>query len=316
MRVLVTGSLGFIGTHLTQALRQAGHEVWGCDLQHAADEHAWAFEGDEHWPWYARCDIREYRQLERLIDLCGPFDFVYHTAEEFGRHSGCDAYETMYSTNIIGTAHLLSLQKDHGFKLIHFSTSEVYGNYPAHLQEDVMDLHEVKQLNSYALSKWLNEGDIRIAMTRDHTESVIVRLFNVYGPGEHYSPYRSALCRFIYCALHGFPLTVYRGHRRSWLYIDDLVRTLASLPECFKSGEVYNLGNPEDLSIEVLAEMVCAFIGAEHSLIQYAPREPHTTVAKRVDTRKAMSDLGHQITVNLEEGIARTAAWMKEYYHL
>ena len=84
-------------------------------------------------------------------------------------------------------------------------SSEVYGDWPDVMVETVMDDYEIKQLNDYALSKWTNEIQIRNSGMQYGTESVIVRLFNTYGPGEYYSPYRSVHCRFLYCALHGLP---------------------------------------------------------------------------------------------------------------
>ena len=74
------------------------------------------------------------------------------------------------------------------------------------MAESAMDEHEIKQLNDYAISKWLNELQIRNSAAQFGTETVIVRLFNTYGPGEHYTPFRSVICLFLYCALHDLPV--------------------------------------------------------------------------------------------------------------
>ncbi len=74
------------------------------------------------------------------------------------------------------------------------------------------------------------------------TESVVVRLFNTYGPGEYYSPYRSVNCRFFYCALHNLPWVVFSGHLRTSTYLADTVRTLANIADSFRPGETYNIG--------------------------------------------------------------------------
>ena len=133
----------------------------------------------------------------------GPFDYVYHCAAEFGRWNGEDFYETLWRTNA-------DRHEEHDppagasrFRLIHFSSSEVYGDWPELMVETVMDEYEIKQLNDYAMTKWVNEMQIRNSATQYGTETVVVRLFNTYGPGEYYSPYRSVNCRFLYCALHG-----------------------------------------------------------------------------------------------------------------
>src|SRR5260370_12410082 len=92
------------------------------------------------------------------------------------------------------------------------------------------------------MKKWVKEVQIRNSGRQYGTESVVVRLFNTYGPGEYYSPYRSVNCRFLYCALNGLRWTVYRGHSRTSTYLADTARTLATIVDNFKPGETYNIG--------------------------------------------------------------------------
>ena len=113
-KILVTGSKGTLGRSLVRELRQRGHEVWGCDLQHQADQQ------------YYRADVAKYRQLERVFEQS--YDYVYHLAAEFGRINGEEYYETLWQTNVIGTRNVLELQRVHGFKLIFASSSEIYGD--------------------------------------------------------------------------------------------------------------------------------------------------------------------------------------------
>ena len=108
-----------------------------------------------------RCDISDYRQLSRVFEDLGPFDYVYNCAAEFGRWNGEDYYENLWRTNAIGTKNIIRLQEKFGFKLIHFSSSEVYGDYPNIMLESAMDDYEIKQLNDYAMSKWVNEMQIK-----------------------------------------------------------------------------------------------------------------------------------------------------------
>src|SRR5438067_2662496 len=145
-------------------------------------------------------------------------------------------------TNAIGTKNIIRLQERLKFRLIHFSSSEVYGDWPAVMVENVMDDYEIKQMNDYAMTKWVNEMQIRNSADQYGTESVVVRLFNTYGPGEYYSPYRSVNCRFLYCALNGLPWTVFRGQSRTSTYLADTVRTLCNIVDNFKPGETYNIG--------------------------------------------------------------------------
>jgi dTDP-glucose 4,6-dehydratase len=261
---------------------------------------------------YARCDVSDFRQLERVVTSGNGFDLVYHTAAEFGRWNGEDYYEQVWRTNAIGTKNLIRLQEAHGFRLVHFSSSEVYGDYPGVMSEDVMDAVEIKQMNDYALSKWVNEQQIANSRIQHGTESVVVRLFNTYGPGEWYHPYRSVNCKFVYHALTGLPVTVYRGHTRTSTFLEDSCRTLANIADNFIPGETYNIGGRDHHDIETLADLVWSFTGADRSLIHFAESEILTTKDKTVDISKSERDLKHQNTVGLEDGVRRTVEWMAE----
>ncbi len=313
-RILVTGSRGVVGTWLVAMLTEKGHSVFGVDLEHAPGEVGWEHEMSKTEASYSRCDVGDYRQIERVFEKHGTFDFVYHAAAEFGRWNGEDFYEQVWRSNAIGTKHMLRLQEKLRFKLIHFSSSEVYGDFPDTMVEDVMDTTEVKQLNDYALSKWVNEQQVRNSRIQHGTETVVVRLFNTYGPGEWYHPYRSVNCKFTYHALHGLPVTVYRGHTRTSTFLEDSVRTLSNIVDNFKAGEVYNIGGSEEHSIEDLATLVWKYTHADVSLISYAESEILTTKNKHVDVSKSVRDLRHTNSVSLEEGVRRTVEWMRDYY--
>ncbi len=314
MRVLVTGGLGTVGRALAGELRARGHEAVSLDLYHGPDEIGYSLRTDVPRPTYVRCDIGEYRQLERVFLTMGPFDLVYHAAAEFGRWNGEDFYENLWRTNAVGTKNVIRLQERLRFKLVHFSSSEVYGDWPEIMMEAVMDEYEVKQMNDYAMTKWVNEMQVRNSAVQFGTESVVVRIFNTYGPGEYYSPYRSVNCRFIYCALAGIPWLVYRGYGRTSTFLADSVRTLANITERFVPGEVYNIGGDQHHSIEEFSDLVLKVTGADPALVEYRESEVLTTRDKRVDITKAIRDLGHQTTVTLEEGIRRTMEWMRDIY--
>ncbi|MBC8233439.1 NAD(P)-dependent oxidoreductase [bacterium] len=314
MNILVTGGLGTVGAGLVKELRKRGHHVISCDIQHQPDEFGFSVRTDIQKPFYARCDVGEFRQVERVFDKLGPFDYVYHCAAEFGRWNGEDFYEMLWRTNVIGTKNIIRLQEKLKFRLIHFSSSEVYGDWPELMVESVMDEYEVKQMNDYAMTKWVNEMQIRNSAIQYGTESVVVRLFNTFGPGEYYSPYRSVNCRFLYCALMGIPWVVFRGHYRTSTYLADTVRTLANIIDNFKPGETYNIGGDGLHSIEELSDTVLKVTGADPGLVQYRESEILTTKIKRVDVSKAIRDLDHRNSYSLEEGICLTAEWMRQVY--
>ena len=316
MRILVTGGLGTIGSGLISELRRRDHHVISCDLYHQPDEAGFSVRTDVISPLYARCDVGEFRQIERVFDILGPFDCVYHCAAEFGRWNGEDFYETLWRTNVVGTKNLIRLQERLKFRLIHFSSSEVYGDWPGLMVESIMDEHAIQQMNDYAMTKWVNEMQIRNSAEQSGTESVVVRLFNTYGPGEYYSPYRSVNCRFLYCALNNLPWTVFRGHSRTSTYLADTVRTLANIVGSFRAGETYNIGGSRSHTIEELAEAVLKVTGADRGLVNYRDSEILTTRHKHVDVSKAVRDLHHADSYGLEEGLALTADWMRRVYGL
>jgi len=316
MRILVTGGLGTVGSGLINELRGRGHDVISCDLAHQPDEIGFSLRTDVESPQYARCDVGQFQQIERVFERTGPFDFVYHCAAEFGRWNGEDFYETLWRTNAIGTKNIIRLQERLKFKLIHFSSSEVYGDWPEIMVETVMDEYEIKQLNDYAMSKWVNEMQIRNSALQYGTESVVVRLFNTYGPGEYYSPYRSVNCRFLYCALKGLPWTVFRGHSRTSTYLADTVRTLANISGNFKAGETYNIGGNSLHTIEELSDVIIKITGANPALAHYQESEILTTKLKQVDTSKSVRDLDHKNSYSLEDGMRLTADWMRKVYDL
>lgn len=296
-RILVTGSRGVVGRYLTQILRARGHEVHGLDLAHCAEKN------------YTRCDVSEYRQIEVVISK--GFDFVYHAAAEFGRWNGEAFYEQLWATNAVGTKNIIRLQEKLRFKLIHFSSSEVYGDYRDVMREDVMLRNPILQMNDYAMSKWVNEMQIRNSKTQFGTETTVVRLFNTYGPGEVYHPYRSVNARLCYSALNGLPVTIHCGHLRTSTYIEDACTTAANIVDNF-TGDTYNIGGQRRHDIETLVRIIWDYSKADKSLITYAEPEILTTKIKRVDVKKAVDDLNHKDTVSLEEGIAKTIDWMRE----
>jgi len=316
MKILITGSKGVVGSFLFKMLKKRGHDVFGIDLYHDIGEVGWEHQMSKSNFFYSRCDVSNMRELQRIFDKVGSFDFVYHTAAEFGRWNGEDYYDQVWKSNAIGTKNIIRLQEKYKFKLIHFSSSEVYGDYEDVMNEEIMNKIEIKQMNDYAMSKWVNEMQIKNSAIQYNTETVIVRLFNTYGPGEWYHPYRSVNCKFSYHALHNIPVIVYRGHYRTSTYLEDTCRTLCNIIDNFKLGEVYNIGGLEYHDIETLVDIIWKHSKADKKLIEYKESEILTTKSKKVDISKAVKDLDHKLTVTMEEGIEKTLNWMKEYYNI
>jgi len=301
-KILVTGGAGFIGSHLVKELRRRGHDVWFCDIRHTPD------------PKSIRCDVSRYRQLERVFEIAGDFEYVYHLAAEYGRWNGEHYYENLWLTNVVGTKNLIRLQERKKFKMIFFSSAEVYGDYHGVMREDIPEKIHIHLLNDYAMTKWVGEMMIKNSAMQYGTETVIIRPFNVYGPGEHYHPYRGFIPKFIYHALHDIPYTVYLGHKRTLEYIDDFVYAVANVVDNFKPGEVYNIGGEKTYEIKYISDLILSYLGKDDSLVTYKEAEPFTTKIKIPDSTKAKRDLNWKVTVEPEEGIPRTIEWFKKVY--
>ena len=299
--MLVTGGLGVLGTHLVARLETQGHDVWIADLPH------------HHREKYRRCDIGKFRQVERVLDE-GKFQYVYHLAAEFGRWNGEDFYENLWMSNAVGMKNVIRMQERLGFKLIHFSSSEVYGDYDDVMREDVMDRFEIKQLNDYAMTKWVNEQQILNSAATYQTETVRVRIFNTYGPGEYYSTYRSVACRFCYSALFDLPYDVYTNHTRTHTYIEDSARWLGAICENFKQGEVYNIAGSHRTGIKELSDEILKAVGKDDSLVTYHESEPMTTKDKIVDNSKMIAEFGSFEETPFSVGIANTIEWLRKVY--
>lgn len=301
--ILVTGGRGFIGTNLTNELRSRGHSVWTCDILQGHD--------DKHY----KADVAAFRQMESIF-MKQSFDYVYHLAAEYGRWNGEDHYENLWRTNVVGTKHLLQLQAHYKFRMVFFSSAEVYGDYDGLMTEDLLDKIPIKQINDYAITKWAGELQCLNAAEMFGTETVRVRPVGCYGPHEYYSPYRGVIPIFTYSCLKAKPFKVYRGHQRIFDFVEDTCRTFANIVDNFIPGEVYNVGSKEDwtTSIEELASVILEATGAAPKLAQYEGSEQFTTRVKVVDFSKARGDLHHDPQIDLRSGVRKYVSWMRSVY--
>ena len=311
--IVVTGSLGTLGRPLVRALQEQEHNVFEIDLMHNGA------------PRFFRADISNYRELINALSMIDSFcqqttkhgiDYVFHLAAEFGRMNGELFYDKLWSTNAVGTKNILEAQKGGIFdKLVFFSSSEVYGETQAEsLSESLMDELSIVQHNDYAISKWVNEKQIMNHEKRTGLPVMRVRLFNAYGPGEYYHPFRSVVCLFCYRALRNIPYQVYEGYHRVFMYVDDLIPSLTKCVGMFTPGMVINIGGEEYRSVRELSDIVLKNIGRDDSLVEYLPEDKHNTLSKKPNIELAKKVLGHNPTITLEEGVPKTIAWMRDIY--
>lgn len=300
MRILVTGGLGTIGSPLVSELQDRGHHVWATDARHSHHEN------------YRRADLREFRQLSNVFHDAEP-DLVYHLGAEFGRHNGEDYYEDVWTSNVVGTRHVIELCDMYGIKLVYASSSEVYGDcYDGKLTEDVTKDKTPLQMNDYAITKWVTE----LQMERLYPEAMVCRFFNSYGPGEYYTPYRSVVALFCYRMLTKQKIDLYDGYSRAFMFMDDFIPTLANAADTYLAGHTVNIGGAEVRTVNDLAHIALEATGASPGLLNIMPYEEHNTVSKVPDNSKAAALLGHDPKVGLEEGVPLTVKWMRKEYGL
>jgi len=314
MRIFITGVHGTLGRVLLEELRTSGHDVYGCDLDHSDDARI------------VRADICEFRQIDRAISAIHP-DVVYHLAAEFGRLNGEDYYEQLWKTNCLGTRNVIESCVNNGAKLIFASSSEAYGAADEYApvesecyQEKWLDDFAPDFHNDYALTKWTNERQIRIAARHRGLQAMILRFFNAYGPGERYTPYRSVVCLFCYRLMHGLPITVYKNYNRVFMWVGDWAKTVANAAERFVISPakvpVFNIGGEEYLSVEELKNKIVAILG-EHNVtssITYLDAEKANVVSKKPSNLLAQTYFSHKPSVTLDQGLPITIEWMKTVY--
>lgn len=299
-RILITGSLGVLGTPLTFELSERGHQVYGTDLRHC----------DQEVETFMRSDVGDYRQLERVFAEYSP-TAVYHLAGEFGRHNGERHFEDVFKTNYLGTRNVLELCDKHDAKLIFASSSEIYGECDEEwLTEDLSEKIPLRQPNEYALSKYANERQIQNYTRRHDTEAVRLRFFNAYGPGETYHPYRSVVALFCHRALNGIPWEVYDGYYRTFMHVDDFIPSLAEAMYA-KPDQAINIGGKDYRSIREVSDIILHETGASSDLVTYLSEDVHNVKSKRPCLKKAERILGHDPRIKIEQGIPETLDWMR-----
>lgn len=319
MKILVIGSEGTIGRPLVEKLIYDGHTVYTSDLQH----HHHCINGQDEG--FTRCDISKYREVENVL-LSANFDYIYILAAEFGRINGEEFYDQVWETNVIGLKNILSVLEGNNItsKVIFFSSSEVYGELETpdgFLHEDDILKYPIIQHNDYAISKWVNEKQIINAQKQFSNLNIFrVRLFNAYGPMEFYTPYRSVVCLFCYRMLYNLPITIYKDYYRVFMYVDDLINTLAKITKVnwvLLNGNVFNIGGTEYCSVEDMFDVIYKNLpNYDTNNITYLNNDLHNTVCKRPDISLSKSILFHDPKTELSVGIPKTLEWMKKAYEL
>ncbi len=265
MKVLVTGGAGFIGSHLSEAMLTAGHEVIIIDDLSTGRMSNISGITNNSKVQFVLGDVRNRETMNVLVEKC---DLIFHMAAAVGVQLIVDQPVRTIETNIHGTEVVLEMANKYRKKTIIASTSEVYGKSDKvpFVEDDDTVLGSTRFSRwSYACSKAIDEF---LGLAYNHQYDlpvIIVRLFNTVGPRQT-GQYGMVIPRFVGQALKNEPVTIYGdgSQSRCFGYVGDAVEALTRLASSETApGRVYNIGSTQEITIEALADKVIEMTGSK-----------------------------------------------------
>ena len=308
MKALLTGGAGFVGSHLADELLSRGHEVTVIDdLSTGSVDNITHLKGRRGFDYVIDTVMNESLMAE-LIDGA---DVVFHLAAAVGVKLIVEAPVRTIETNVHGTEIVLKHGAKKGKLTMIFSTSEVYGKsvaVPFSEDADLVMGPTPKHRWAYACSKAIDEFLALAYYKEKKLPTVIARLFNTVGPRQT-GRYGMVIPNFVRQALAGDPIEVHGDgtQTRSFTYVGDVVNGLIALAlEPRAVGQVFNIGNPEEISILDLAKRIKAATGSASpiKLIPYdqAYEAGFEDMPRRVpDISKIQKLVGYQPTLGLDD---------------
>jgi len=319
VRFLITGGAGFIGSHLAERLLDRGDYVVLLDnLSTGSMENIRHLKTSERMEYHL--DSIENRQL--IAELVDDAEVIVHLAAAVGVRLIVESPVRTIETNVNGTQHILEAAAKKRKLVVTASTSEVYGKstqVPFHEEADLVLGPTTKGRWSYAASKALDEFLALSYWKEKKVPVIVVRLFNTVGPRQT-GRYGMVLPNFVRQALDHAPISVYGDGKQSRCFCDvrDTVQALIKLIDSDRAvGEVVNIGNTEEISIEDLARRV-KLRTSSSSAIEFIPyAQAYEPGFEDMMRRVPCVDKLHAITgfrpqTPLDEIIDRVAAHMKE----
>lgn len=312
MKILITGGAGFIGSHLTDALLQRGHHVTIIDdLSTGRIENFAHVRSLPNFHFVIETIMNE-NVMDRLVSEC---DMIYHLASAVGVELIVNKPVEVIERCILGSEVVLKIANRYKRKLLITSTSEVYGKntkVPFSEEDDRLLGPTTKSRWSYSCSKAIDEFLSLAYFKEFQLPVVLVRLFNTVGPRQT-GQYGMVVPRFVQQAMKNEPLTAYGDgtQQRCFGYVGDVVGALIALMEHPDAvGQIFNIGNNQEVTIMELAERVIEITGSK-SKIKKIPYEQayeagFEDMARRVpDLRKIKNLIGYKPTVGLDEIIRK-----------
>ena len=319
MRILITGGAGFIGSHLAEALLESGHEVFVLD-----DLSTGCIDNIAHLKGHARFHytIDSVFNESLVAELVDRAAVVFHLAAAVGVKLIVQEPVHTIETNVHGTEVILRHAAKKKKLVFIASTSEVYGkstDVPFRETADLVLGATTRHRWAYACSKALDEFLALAHWKERQLPVVIVRFFNTVGPRQT-GQYGMVVPTFVRQALAGEPITVFGDgtQSRSFTYVGDVVGALLKLMvEPRAIGEVFNIGNIEEVTIHQLAERVKSITGSASPIVTIPYEEAYEAgfedMPRRVpELSKVHALIGYEPAVGLDEIIRRVVASQRD----
>jgi UDP-glucuronate decarboxylase len=297
---LVTGAAGFLGSHLVDRLLAEGFEVVGLDSLMTGDlANLSQASRDPHFHFQAG-DVREPMHVyaEIVFNLACPASPIHYQR---------DPYAT-FTSSVLGAQRLIEMARGRACRIVHASTSEVYGDPTVHPQPESYwgNVNPVGPRACYDEGKRGAETLLSDARRSWGLDARIVRVFNTYGPRMAFNDGR-VVSSFIAQALQGEPLTIFGEGKqtRSFCYVDDLIEGFVRVARLEQLDGPVNLGNPGEFTIAELAALTLELTGSA-SEIERRPLPADDPRQRQPDITRARELFGFEPTVPLREGLRRT----------
>jgi len=309
LNILVTGGAGFIGRWVVRKLLEDGHKVWVLDdLSNGQRTNIEEFMHNPNFAGFAEGDIKNISVLEELFE--NKFEICYHLAASINVQDSIDDPGTTFQNDAVGTFNVLEQCRKCNTKIVFMSTCMVYDR--ANDEKGITEAHPTKPASPYAGSKIAGENMVLSYWYAYKLPAVVIRPFNTYGPMQKSSGEGGVVAIFIKRNLQGLPLNIYGDgfQTRDLLYVEDCAEFVVQAGYSDRvNGEIVNAGLGKDISINDLALL----IAQDKEKIVHVPHiHPQSEISKLLcNYEKARELLGWAPKVSLEEGIRRTAQWIK-----
>lgn len=312
MRALITGGAGFVGSHLSEALLADGHEVFVLDnLSTGSIDNIEHLKSDRRFH-YTIDSVSNEPLLAEMIDRC---DVVFHLAAAVGVKKIVEEPVNTIENNVHGTEVVLRHANKKKKLVVVASTSEVYGksiDVPFREDADLVMGPTIKHRWAYACSKAIDEFLALAYYKEKKLPVIIIRLFNTVGPRQT-GQYGMVIPNFVRQALANQPITVFGDgtQSRSFTYVGDVVGGIVALVKHPAAiGQVFNIGNGQEISIRDLAEKIKTMTGSSSPIVTIPYDQAYEAgfedMPRRVpDISKIRAAIGYEPRVHLDEILQR-----------